>query len=62
MSQGMKSYLIGLANAGISGAAVGGTGTVLGIGWKKDAIMIAVSAVVSMVKWMVQHPIPGGAQ
>lgn len=56
----MKAWLIGVLNAAISGVTTGAAGLVLGIGIQKAAIMLGASAVMSMLKWMVQHPIPGG--
>jgi hypothetical protein len=60
MNETLKSWLIGAANAALSGVTTGASGLVLGIGWKKAAIMLGVSAVVSLGKWYAQHPIPGG--
>lgn len=62
MSAQMKSWLIGSANAAISGLAAGSAGMAVGIGFKKSAIVLGVSAAVSLVKWLAQHPIPGGTQ
>jgi len=56
----VKAWLIGLANAAISGVVTGAAGLTLGIGAKNAAIMLGISAAVSLGKWMVQHPIPGG--
>lgn len=56
----MKAWLIGAANAAISGVAVGVGGFVAGTTFKQGAVMIGISMAVSMIKWMVQHPIPGG--
>jgi hypothetical protein len=62
MSQQMKSWLIGLANAVISALASGLGATAAGATVKQIAIIAASSAVVSVVKWTAQHPIPGAAQ
>jgi hypothetical protein len=59
----MKRFLISLANAAISGAAVTLTGTTVFHGSPKQVgIAAGVSAGVSAVKWLVQHPLPGGEQ
>jgi hypothetical protein len=55
----MKTWLIGVANAGISGVAVAVGSWAAGITFKQGAIMVGISAAVSMVKWMAQHPLPG---
>jgi hypothetical protein len=57
----MKSWLIGAANAAISGLAVSVGSFVAGTTLKQGAIMVGISVVVSMIKWMAQHPLPGGA-
>jgi hypothetical protein len=62
MNPSLKSWVIGVVNAGISGLVSGGAGLTLGIGWQKSAVILGVSAMVSLSKWMAQHPIPGGAQ
>lgn len=58
----MKRWFIGLLNAGISGTAVAAGAGFVGVGFKKAAVMVGISAAVSMGKWMFQHPIPGGEQ
>lgn len=60
MSPTMKSWLIGLANAAISGlaATLGSIGA--GVSVKQGALIVAISTAVSLVKWLAQHPIPGG--
>ena len=62
MSPAMKAYLVSLANAGISGVAAGGFSFGVGVKWWQSLVIAVGSAAVSMVKWMAQHPIPGGAQ
>lgn len=62
MSPTAKSYLIGLANALISGVVSGGTSLSLGVGWKHSAMILGASAFMSLAKWVVQHPLPGGVQ
>lgn len=54
-----KSWLIGAANAIISGLASGIGGLTLGIGWHKALALAFISAFVSLAKWMGQHPLPG---
>ena len=60
MSPIWKAWLSGAANAAISGVAAALGSIAAGITVKQGAIIVATSAVVSMVKWMAQHPIPGG--
>jgi hypothetical protein len=62
MNATVKSWLIGVANALVSGAASGVAGLTLGIGVEKSLIILAASAGVSLSKWILQHPIPGGLQ
>ena len=62
MSAPMKSWLVSFANAAISGLASGGAGLTLGVDWKHSLGIAAVSIVFSLVKWVAQHPIPGGGQ
>lgn len=56
----MKRWLIGAGNAGISGLAVAVGSVGAGVSFRQGAIIVATATVVSMVKWMAQHPIPGG--
>lgn len=58
MSAPMKSWLIALANATISGIASGLTAVAVGASIKQSVIIVAASAAVSALKWMAQHPIP----
>lgn len=62
MNPTLKAYLIGILNAAVSGLATAGAGTVLHIGTGKEVEMALASAGVSIIKWMIQHPIPGGLQ
>lgn len=62
MSAPMKSWLIGLANAGVSALAGGLGGLTAGTSGKQALLIAAISASVSIVKWVAQHPIPGGTQ
>ena len=56
----MKAWAIGVANAAISGVAVSVGSFVAGTTFKQGLIMVGISMAVSMVKWMAQHPLPGG--
>lgn len=58
----MKTWLIGAANALISGAASAVGAGFVGVGFKKAVLIAGVSAVVSLAKWVMQHPVPGAAQ
>jgi hypothetical protein len=60
MSATLKGWLIGIANAAISGVASGGAANLIGVGWQKAVAIAGTSAVVSIAKWIIQHPIPGG--
>jgi len=62
MSAPMKAYLIGAANAAISGLAAGGLSFGVGVDWKHSLVVAIGSAGVSLIKWFSQHPIPGGTQ
>jgi hypothetical protein len=62
MSAQMKAWLIGFANCAISALAAGSAGLTMGVDWKHSLGIAGISAVVSIVKWVAQHPIPGGAQ
>ncbi len=59
MSPTWKAWLTGALNAGISGVAAALGSVAAGITFKQGAIVVGVSAVTSMVKWMAQHPLPG---
>ena len=58
----LKAWGIGAINAGISGTAAAVGSLVAGVTLKQGAIIVAAAAAVSIVKWMAQHPIPGGQQ
>jgi hypothetical protein len=62
MNATLKAWLIGAANAGISGAAAAAGSFAAGITFKQGAIIVGISAAVSLAKWIPQHPIPGGTQ
>lgn len=57
----MRPYLIGLANAAVSGLATGVAASSIFHGtWKQVASAVAIAMGVSAAKWFLQHPIPGG--
>jgi hypothetical protein len=60
MNTTVKAWLIGSLNAGISGLAAAAGSLAAGVTLKQGAIIVGASVVTSMVKWMAQHPIPGG--
>jgi hypothetical protein len=60
MNATLKAWLIGLANAAVSGAAGAVGSFAAGITVKQGAIIVGISAGVSLAKWVLQHPIPGG--
>jgi len=60
MNATLKAWLIGLANAAVSGAAAAVGSFAAGITVKQGAIIVGISAGVSLAKWVKQHPIPGG--
>jgi len=62
MSDQTKRWLIGLLNAGISGAATVIGTQVAGTTIKQTAIAAGVAAVVSLAKWVFQHPLPGASE
>ena len=59
MNVTLKRWLVGLANACLSGLASGGAAPFVGIGWKKCLAIGGFSFFVSFCKWMAQHPLPG---
>jgi len=60
MNPTVKAWLIGALNAGISGLASAAGSVAAGTTLKQGAIIVSVAVAVSMVKWMAQHPLPGG--
>jgi hypothetical protein len=60
MNTTVKAWLIGAVNAGISGIAAAAGSLAAGITLKQGAIVVGISVVTSMIKWMAQHPLPGG--
>lgn len=62
MNKTLEAWLIGAVNAGISGLAAATGALVAGTTVKQGAIIVGAAIVVSMVKWMSQHPLPGGEQ
>lgn len=62
MSPTWKAWLSGAGNAAISGTAAAVGGVMAGVTFQQGAKIVACAAVVSMIKWMAQHPIPGAQQ
>jgi hypothetical protein len=58
MSTAWDQWLTGLVNAAISGVASGGTASLIGVGWKQALSIAGASALVSVLKWVMQHPLP----
>ena len=58
MSPQLKAWLIGAANAAISGTTAGAIGDGLGLSTKKAILLAVGSAGMSFIKWWKQHPIP----
>lgn len=54
-----KTWLTGLLNGAISGAASGIATGVVGGTWKQALLVAGTSALVSVAKWILQHPLPG---
>jgi hypothetical protein len=52
------TWFIGIMGAGISGAANGIVAMAIGVGWKKTAVLVGVSALVSLGKYLQQAPTP----
>ena len=68
MSPAWSTWLTGAANAAVSGAASGITVYLVApdtfnftSGLAKLATVVGVSALVSLAKWVVQHPITGAS-
>lgn len=59
MSATVKSWLISAGNAAISGAATAIAAGMVGVNFKKSLAIAGVSAVISLAKWIAQHPLPG---
>jgi hypothetical protein len=57
-----KAWLAGAINAAISGVAAALGSFAAGVTFKQGAVIVGVSAVTSMIKWMAQHPLPGAPQ
>lgn len=55
----MKRWGIGLLNAAISGLTSAGIATGVGVGWKQMLVIAGGTALMSISKWLAQHPIPG---
>ncbi|MGA7921070.1 MAG: hypothetical protein WCA38_15515 [Candidatus Acidiferrales bacterium] len=60
MNATIKEWSIGALNAVISGGAAAVGSLAAGLTVKQAAIVIGISAGVSLSKWMLQHPVPGG--
>lgn len=54
-----RQWLIGLANALVSGVASGVPASLVGANWKQVVAIAGSSAAVSLTKWILQHPLPG---
>lgn len=54
-----KQWLIGLANGAISALTSGGMAQFAGVGLRKSLIIAGGSLIVSVGKWIAQHPLPG---
>jgi hypothetical protein len=54
-----KQWGIGLINGAISGAASGAAAGLVGVTWKQALAVAGTSAIVSVAKWVIQHPLPG---
>lgn len=54
-----KIWGTGALNAAISGATSGGAAQFVGIPMKQSLYVAGASAVVSLMKWLAQHPLPG---
>lgn len=57
----LKAWGIGAVNAVISGAASGIAAGVVGVTLHQALAVAGASALVSLAKWVIQHPLPGGA-
>jgi len=54
-----KQWLIGLANALLSGLTAGGAGVYVGLTWQKALAVAGAAGWMSFAKWIAQHPLPG---
>ena len=54
-----KRWAAGLANAAISGATSAGAAQFVGVPLKQSAAIAGASALMSIMKWLAQHPLPG---
>jgi len=57
MSDNTKRWLKGVFNAAVSGAAATGGSFAAGVTVMQGAKIVGIAVVVSMIKWMVQHPL-----
>ncbi len=62
MSPTFKAWLIAAANVVLSGAATAAGSFVAGTTFKQGLVIVSAAVVMSFGKWLLQHPIPGGAQ
>lgn len=60
MSPKLKAWVVSCANAAISGLAASLGSLAAGLSLKQGAIVVTISTGMSLVKWLAQHPIPGG--
>ena len=59
MNPTIKQWLIGLLNAAVSGAAAAAGSFAAGVTLKQGLLIVGISALASLAKWIPQHPIPG---
>ena len=62
MAPAWEGWLTGLVNATISGAASGAAAGMVGTTWKQALAVAGTSAIVSLAKWILQHPLPGSPE
>ncbi len=61
MSPKLKGWVVSFANAAISGVAASVGSLAAGLTLKQGAIVVTISTAMSLIKWLAQHPIPGGS-
>lgn len=54
-----KTWVIGLMNGAVSAVASGLATGMVGGTWKQQLGVAGTSALVSVAKWVLQHPLPG---
>lgn len=57
-----RTWLIGLANGAVSAVASGLATGMVGGNWKQQLGVAGASAIVSVAKWVLQHPLPGAEE